>query len=68
MNKEIHRDTLKKIAQNPEAFILAVMAMREAQKSYFAKRTIDALELSKRLERLIDATLNEKPAPNTLFS
>ena len=36
-----------------------VLAMRNAQKEYFRTRTGDALEASKRLERIVDNAVRE---------
>jgi hypothetical protein len=45
----------------------AVKAMRAAQKTYFKARTPEALETSKRWERMVDEMLNPKPKAASLF-
>lgn len=47
----------------PSEFVKLVKEMREAQKLYFRTRTGSALELSKRLEKEVDAKIEEFDSP-----
>lgn len=46
--------------ENISLFIEKVRKMREAQKDYFKTRNVEALQLSKMLEREVDNMLNYK--------
>ena len=46
---------------NAKEFFDLVNSMRKAQREYFATRSSDALELSKRLEREVDKEIERVP-------
>lgn len=59
---------------NAKEFFELVAKMRKAQKDYFATRTTEALFLSKRLEREVDAEIqrvddvvNNRPTQKSMF-